>query len=55
MKLVKPSELSLDLISPNKNMRNNGIKATHGIQNLTSLGGNGPQTGSNNNNVKNIL
>ena len=32
MKLVKPSELSLDLISPN-NMRNLGIKGSHGIHN----------------------
>ena len=32
MKLVKPSELSLDLISPN-NMRNVGMKGSHGIHN----------------------
>ena len=32
IKLVKPSELSLDLINPN-NMRNMGIKGTHGLHN----------------------
>ena len=45
IKLVKPSELSLDLISPN-NMRNMGIKGTHGMHNNTTLGG--PSTGTNN-------
>ena len=53
--LVKPSELSLDLISPN-NMRNLGIKGSHGLHNQTTLGGGGPSTGTNNNNnVSNIL
>jgi len=45
MKFVKPSELSLDLISPT-GMRNMGIKGTHGgIHNQTALG---PSTGTNN-------
>ena len=54
MKLVKPSELSLDPISP-YNMRNVGIKGSHGIHNQTTLGG-GPNTSTNNNsNMSNIL
>ena len=55
MKLVKPSELSLDLISPN-NMRNLGIKGSHGIHNQTPLVGGGPNTSTHmNSNVNNIL
>lgn len=45
MKFVKPSELSLDLISPT-GMRNMGIKGAHGgMHNQTALG---PSTGTNN-------
>ena len=55
MKFVKPSELSLDLISPSS-IRNMGIKGTHGgLHNQAALGG-GPSTGTNNNqNMQNIL
>lgn len=53
MKFVKPSELSLDLISPN-GVRNMGMKGAHGsIHNQTALG---PNTVTNNNqNMQNIL
>lgn len=48
MKFVKPSELSLDLISPS-NIRNMGIKGTHGgLHNQAALAG-GPNTSTNNN------
>ncbi len=55
MKFVKPSELSLDLISPS-GIRNMGIKGAHGgLHNQTALSG-GPSTGTNNNqNMQNIL
>jgi hypothetical protein len=55
MKFVKPSELSLDLISPT-GIRNMGIKGAHGgLHNQTALSG-GPSTGTNNNqNMQNIL
>jgi len=55
MKFVKPSELSLDLISPS-NIRNMGIKGNHGnIHNQNTLSG-GPNTSTNNNqNMQNIL
>jgi hypothetical protein len=53
MKFVKPSELSLDLISPS-GIRNMGIKGAHGgLHNQTALG---PSTGTNNiQQVQNIL
>jgi hypothetical protein len=48
MKFVKPSELSLDLISPS-NMRNLGVKGAHGsIHNQTALAGGAPNTSTNN-------
>lgn len=47
MKFVKPSELSLDLISPS-NMRNLGVKGNHGsIHNQTTLAGGVPNTTNN--------
>ena len=63
MKLVKPSELSLDLISPSSNLRNMGMKrgghsgtgGISGIHNQTTLAGGSPNSGTGNQNMKNIL
>ncbi len=66
MKFVKPSELSLDLISPSSNLRNMGIKrgnhsgtgggiGSNSIHNQTTLTGGSPSTSAANQNMKNIL
>jgi len=57
MKFVKPSELSLDLINPSNNLRNMGIKGAHhgSFHGSGGLLANGPSTGTNNQNVQNIL
>ena len=48
MKFVKPSELSLDLISPS-NLRNMGVKGTLGsVHNQTTLSGGSPPNMSTN-------
>ena len=49
-KFVKPSELSLDLISPS-NLRNMGIKGGHSMHNQTTLAGGAPNTSTNNQNM----
>jgi hypothetical protein len=56
MKFVKPSELSLDLISPS-NLRNMGVKGSHGsVHNNTTLaGGSPPNLSTNGQNMQNIL
>ena len=49
MKFVKPSELQLDLIGSNNNMRNLGVKGAHSsIHNNTALAGGAPNTSTNN-------
>ena len=65
MKYVKPSELSLDLISPSNNLRSMGIKrgghgtgggmGSNSIHNQTTLAGGSPNTSTANQNMKNIL
>ena len=56
MKFVKPSELSLDLISPS-NIRNMGVKGAHGsVHNQSTLaGGSPPNLSTNGQNMQNIL
>lgn len=55
MKFVKPSELSLDLISPT-NPRNMSVKGSHSIHNKTQVaGGSPPNISTNGQNMQNIL
>ena len=54
IKFVKPSELSLDLISPNNQRL--GVKGSHGLPgNLGGRDGNNTSTHSNNQNMSAIL